>query len=197
MSEPVDQEIEAIKSVLQALTPLSAKARASVLDYVAKRLDLVVPEALRIEGRTGEAPDRKREEKETVPQQEELHIKDLKDQKKPRSANEMAALVAYYLANLAPQPKRKQTVNQKDVETYFKIAQFPLPRHIRAALPNAKTAGYFDTVGAGEYKLNAVGHNLVVHSMPRGRAASAKASRPRKKAARKKAKAQTSRAKRT
>lgn len=186
MSEPVDQEIEAIKSVLQALTPLSAKARASVLDYVAKRLDLVVPEALRIEGRTGEAP-----------QQGELHIKDLKDQKKPRSANEMAALVAYYLANLAPQPKRKQTVNQKDVETYFKIAQFPLPRHIRAALPNAKTAGYFDTVGEGEYKLNAVGHNLVVHSMPRGRAASAKASRPRKKAVSKKAKAQTSRAKRT
>jgi len=30
MSEPVDHEIEAIKSVLQALTPLSAKARTSV-----------------------------------------------------------------------------------------------------------------------------------------------------------------------
>ena len=35
-------------------------------------------------------------------------------------------------------------------------------------LPNAKSAGYFDAVGNGEYKLNAVGHNLVVHSMPRG-----------------------------
>lgn len=96
------------------------------------------------------------------------HIKDLKDQKKPRSANEMAALVAYYLANIAPQPERKTTVNTKDIETYFKIADFRLPEQIRVTLPNARNAGYFDPKGDGEYQLNAIGHNLVVHSMPRG-----------------------------
>lgn len=37
----------------------------------------------------------------------EVHIKTLKDQKKPRSANEMAAVVAYYLKNMAPRTKRK------------------------------------------------------------------------------------------
>jgi hypothetical protein len=35
-------------------------------------------------------------------------------------------------------------------------------------LPNAEGAGYFDSLGGGEYRLNAIGYNLVNHSMPRG-----------------------------
>ena len=179
MSDPVDQEIEAIKSMLQALTPLSPKARVSVLDYISKRLDIAMPEAAQqSDAGGGTAAD-------TSPPAPEggVHIKDLKAQKKPRSANEMAALVAYYLANLAPQADRKKTVNQKDIETYFKIAGFTPPKQIRVTLPNAKAAGYFDSVGEGEYKLNAVGQNLVVHSMPRGKGTEQKARRARKKTA--------------
>ena len=92
----------------------------------------------------------------------------------------MAAVVAYYLANVAAPGERKERVTQKDIETHFKIAHFPLPQHPRVTLPNAKNAGYFDLVGYGEYKLNAVGHNLVAHSMPRG------ASKEPKKAGRRK-----------
>ena len=168
MADPVDQEIEAIRNVLAALGPLSAKARMSVLEYVAKRLDL-------------EGFSRSSEQRDVPPKvvqsgmvdlpagkQPVVHIKTLKEEKKPRSANEMAALVGYYLSSMAPPEDRKNTVNQKDIETYFKIAGFPLPNQIRVTLANAKTAGYFDAAGGGEYKLNAVGHNLVVHSMPRG-----------------------------
>jgi hypothetical protein len=163
MADQVDQEIDAIRSVLAALSPLSPKARVSVLDYVAKRLELEAPP------RTGQI--------QTNPpagsaapavEEQRVHIKTLKEEKRPRSANEMAALVGYYLSSLAPPGQRKQTVNQQDIETYFKIAHFPLPKEIRVTLTNAKSAGYFDAAGAGEYKLNAVGHNLVVHSMPRG-----------------------------
>ena len=84
-----------------------------------------------------------------------------------RSANEMATLVAYYLANAVPKANRKDRITAKDIETYFKIAEFPLTK-TQFTLPNAKAAGYLDAFGNGEYKLNAVGHNLVVHSMPRG-----------------------------
>jgi hypothetical protein len=106
-----------------------------------------------------------------------VHIKTLKEEKKPRSANEMAALVGYYLSTLAPPDKRKDAIDQKDIETYFKIAGFPLPKQVRVTLANARTAGYFDLVGGGEYSLNAVGHNLVVHSMPRGSAGGPSAAR--------------------
>jgi len=165
MAEPVDHEIEAIKVMLAALAPLSEKARASVLDYVTRRLDLAPP-ATPIPGvgagLTLPAPAPAGAAASTI------HIEEFKEQKHPRSANEMAAVVAFYLMNLAPQDQRKNTINQRDIETQFKIASFPLPQHVRATLPNAKNAGYFDLVGDGEYKLNAVGHNLVAHSMPRG-----------------------------
>ncbi len=180
MSEPVDQEIEAIKVVLVALAPLSEKARASVLDYVTRRLDLTPP--LTPAPRAGATPAAPVPAASGSAAPQALHIKDFKEQKRPRSANEMAAVIAYYLANVAPQGQRKQTINQKDVETYFKIAAFPLPQQLRVTLPNAKNAGYFDLVGDGEYKLNAVGHNLVAHSMPRGASkAAAAAKRPKRK----------------
>jgi hypothetical protein len=33
-------------------------------------------------------------------------------------------------------------------------------------LPDAKGSGYFDSAARGEYKLNAVGYNLIAHSLP-------------------------------
>jgi hypothetical protein len=174
----VDQEIEAIHAVLRALTPLSEKARTSVLTYVTKRLGTELP-SVSDNPSIPATPE--------VPKTEaggSAHISALKETKKPRSANEMAALVGYYLASLPSGEGGKKTINRKDIETYFTIAEFPLPLQIPMTLANAKAAGYFDLVGNGEYKLNAVGHNLVVHSMPRG---SGSAPKPSKKSSKRKA----------
>jgi hypothetical protein len=93
-------------------------------------------------------------------------IRDLKEEKRPESANQMAALVAYYLSELAPESEFKQSIGAQDLERYFKQAGFRLPKSIRQALPNAAAAGYFDPAGAGQYRLNPVGYNLVVHGLP-------------------------------
>ena len=58
------------------------------------------------------------------------HIKDLKEKKDPHSASEMAAIVGYFLANLAPQKDRKDKITTKEIDTYFKIAEFPLPKKL-------------------------------------------------------------------
>jgi hypothetical protein len=79
----------------------------------------------------------------------------------------MAALVAYYLSELAPDGERKDEISAADLEKYFKQAAFRLPRSLRMTLPNAAAAGYFDGAGAGRYRLNPVGYNLVVHGLPR------------------------------
>ena len=170
MSETVESEIEAIRAVLSALLPLSQDTRMHVLEYVMRRLGITGPSP------AGSAPppipgDETIAAHRTPAPVAHTHIKELKSQKKPRSANEMAALVAYYLGSVAPKDERKHTVNYKDIETYFKIGEFRLPEQIRMTLPNAKNAGYFDSAGDGEYRLNAVGYNLVAHSMPRGAAA--------------------------
>ncbi|MBA2432556.1 MAG: hypothetical protein H0V56_10655 [Chthoniobacterales bacterium] len=96
-----------------------------------------------------------------------VHIKALKDEKQPKSAIEMAVVVAYYLSHLAPLADRKETITLKDLETQFKIAGFKLPKKPQFTLTNTKNAGYLDSLGAGAYKLNPVGYNLVVHSLPR------------------------------
>lgn len=172
MAEHIDKEIEAIKAVLQALEPLSGDVRTNVLRYVVQRLQIVLESAAPASASSALTSilDTTRSAAATGGERPALpsHIKDLREQKKPRSANEMAALVAYYLANVAPKADRKDKITTKDIETYFKIAEFPLPAKTQFTLPNAKAAGYLDAVGNGEYKLNAVGYNLVVHSMPRG-----------------------------
>lgn len=170
MAEHIDKEIEAIKAVLHALEPLPSDVRASVLGYVLQRLQIVLAPAspTSSSGASSEIADTTGAMAETGGGQQSLpvHIKVFKEKKKPRSASDMAALVAYYLANVAPETERKDRITTKDIETYFKIAEFPLTK-TQFTLPNAKAAGYLDAVGNGAYKLNAVGHNLVVHSMPR------------------------------
>ena len=79
----------------------------------------------------------------------------------------MAALVAYFLSEMAREADRKDAIGTPDLEKYFKQAGFRLPKVISKVLPNAAAAGYFEAVGNGLYRLNAIGYNLVVHGLPR------------------------------
>lgn len=97
-----------------------------------------------------------------------VDIRSFKEAKQPASAREMACVVAYYLDAVAPAAERKQEITTVDLEKYYKQAGYPLPKKLGQVLIDAKAAGYFDATDRGTYRLNAVGHNLVVHSMPRG-----------------------------
>lgn len=198
----VAEELTAIKAVADALEPLSSAGRRHVIAYVAEALGLAAP-----------AP----EQEQTPPSMpaadvltgavppaasgRPIDIRTLKEQKEPQSANEMAALVAYYVSELLPPEEQQDVVTSAIIEKYFKQANFRLPSRVAQTLPDAARAGYFDAVDRGQYKLNPVGYNLVAHGMPsRGREPPAPASRPRKgtsgqtgkKVTRKKATAKTS-----
>jgi len=98
----------------------------------------------------------------------QMDIRTFKEQKVPTSASQMACVVAYYLQELAPDKERKDTVNIKDLEKYFKQAKFRLPKTIKQLLPDSRASGYFESAaGKGEYSLNAVGYNLVAHNLPK------------------------------
>lgn len=164
-AQPADQgdpELFAIQVILGALRNLQTDQRQRVIDYVFQRLGLAVG--------SNESPQvfpavpPVSPPSNTAPLVQD--IRSLKEHKKPRSANEMAALVAYYLAELAPAASRKSEIGTDDVVTYFKQAGYPLPAVLRNTLVNAKASGYFDSAAHGLYKLNPVGHNLVVHGLP-------------------------------
>jgi hypothetical protein len=188
MADAIDQEIQAIRTLLQALEPLSARARKSALEYVLKRLEIRL-DALGDDSSAGGGPSVAPESAREAPisgaaPSPVVHLKVFREQKRPRSDSEMAAIVAYYLAKMAAPGDRKESISKEDIETYFNIAGHPLPKQPQYTLPNAKNAGYFKLLGKGLYALNPVGQNLVAYNLPRdgAKATSERKSRGRKPA---------------
>jgi hypothetical protein len=93
-----------------------------------------------------------------------VDVRSLRDQKNPKDVVEMAAIVAYYLAERAPE--RKETIGAQEITKYFGQAGYATRTKPNSILFRAKNAGYFDSPSQGQYKLNPVGYNLVTAGLP-------------------------------
>lgn len=164
---------QAIDQVVAALEPLDVGARKTALEAVCAHLDIAIgntsagsqPETNRKP--PGESQDPARAGVIPPPaRQPPKDIRTLKEEKNPSSARQMACLIAFYLQEHAPEKERKDAISTADLEKYFKQAGFKLPQRIGQVLTDAKASGYFDSAARGEYKLNAVGYNLVAHNLP-------------------------------
>ncbi|MET3928813.1 hypothetical protein ABIE51_000700 [Lysobacter sp. OAE881] len=153
----------ALDLVIETLEPLDKRARETVLAAACRHLDLTDLSVGTMVPASGPDPDSKVND---VRRAAPTDIRSLKTEKQPKTVQQMACLVAYYLQESAPESERKPTVNAADLEKYFKQAGFKLPSRIAQVLIDAKAGGYFDSTGRGEYRLNAVGYNLVAHSLP-------------------------------
>jgi hypothetical protein len=163
-----DHGIEAISKLIELLEPLTPDTRINVLQFVFKALNISMPGMVPTPVFTPQAET----PHATAPQPQHQgpttslgmpnDIRSLTDIKKPKSANQMVAVVAYYLANLAPPGERRDYITADDIKPYFNQASFPLPNaRPSMTLVNTKNAGYLDALNNGRYRLNPVGHNLV------------------------------------
>lgn len=160
-----DTELQAMNAVVEALKPLQEEQRTRVLEYVLGRFG-AIPLQSHISPIAAPPSPSSSAPSGGSPHAAEMHdIRSLKETKNPKSANEMATLVAYYISELAPVGERHNAVTKADIERYFKNAGFRLPADASFTLVNAKNAGYLDSIGSGQYKLNPVGYNLVAHRM--------------------------------
>lgn len=163
---------QAIDQIINALDGLDENARQTAINAACQHTGLNLPttpiaQQHNVASITNDsyAPVAAIPAKPATPQ---MDIRTLKEQKAPSSASQMACVVAYYLQELAPENERKDTINAKDLEKYFKQAKFRLPKTISQLLPDSRASGYFDSAaGKGEYTLNAVGYNLVAHNLPK------------------------------
>jgi hypothetical protein len=161
--------VQAIQTLLNVLGPLTPETRANVLDFVFKALKISLPSPVAQANPTTAFTIYPDIPASLVPSpQMGTDLRTLTDQKKPTSANQMVAIVGYYLAHLAPAAERRDYIVPEDVKKYFLQGNFPLTANPGQTLVNAKNAGYLDAAGSGQYRLNPVGHNLVAHKMPRG-----------------------------
>ncbi len=158
---------QAIDAMIQALSGLDGVSQGTAIRSVCEHLKIRLPESVEtkppVHGGVGSTPSRS-------PGVGVADVRALREEKHPSSANEMAAIVAYYLSELALETERKSEVGLEEMIKYFKQANFPLPKQPRMLLANARNAGYFDPAGNGKYRLNPVGYNLVAHNLPRGQA---------------------------
>jgi hypothetical protein len=120
-------------------------------------------------------------------------IKSFVNEKKPKSDNQFAAVVAYYYRFEAPQTDRKDELTPDDLLNAGRMARGFGFKNPIMTLTNAMNVGYFDRSGRGSFKLNAVGENLVAMALPGsgtessgngGRRSSKKAKKTTKKATR-------------
>jgi hypothetical protein len=189
-ADDVEVELAAIRTIMGALTALDASQRDRVLDYVYRRLGIshraVAANSALATSVLAPAPAAAHVGT-VAPRLTPSVLSDVRSfaaTKQPSNDTERVAVVAYYLAEIGTGEDKKGAVTSEDITKYFKQAGFPLPARPRQTLHNAKNAGYLDaSAEAGSYRLNPVGHNLVVHGLPAS-SASAKV-KPKKKAAKK------------
>jgi hypothetical protein len=170
VSDPeLDSELQAIVTLLNVLEPLSPEARSNVLAYVFRRLGLTFAGPHAPSGGRGitDIAAGLYPEGMGSPAGGVIDIRSFKEEKQPKTASEMVAMVAYYLAYLAPPDERRDYVVADDIKKYFLQAVFPLPSappHM--TLVNAKNSGYIDARERGQYRLNPVGYNLITNKLP-------------------------------
>ena len=156
-----------MNTVVAALKPLKDDERKRVLEYVFVRFG-AVPLQAPLSSVTSPV-SMASSTPSSIPSPPGGSIQDirsLKEVKNPKSANEMAALVAYYVSELATGSERKAEIDKNDIERYFKSGGFKLTSKAGQTLVNARHAGYLDPGSdTGHYKLNPVGYNLVVHRL--------------------------------
>jgi hypothetical protein len=97
-------------------------------------------------------------------------IKSFVEAKKPKSDMQFAAVVAYYYQFEAPASQRLQNISAEILQDAARLASRPRLTRPLTTLNNAKSQGYLDAVGRGEFRINSVGENLVAMALPAGEA---------------------------
>jgi hypothetical protein len=114
-----------------------------------------------------------------TPLQRSKDIKTFVKERNPKSDVQFAAVAAYFYRFESSPGERKEVILPKDLDEAGRQARGYSFKKARATLNNAVMLGYFDRAGDGQFKLNAVGENLVAMTLP-GTSGEANGGKPRR-----------------
>lgn len=100
------------------------------------------------------------------PLQRPKDIKTFVAEKNPKSDVQFAAVAAYFYRFESSPGERKEAILPKDLDQAGRQARGYSFKKAGVTLNNAVMLGYFDRAGKGQFKLNAVGENLVAMTLP-------------------------------
>lgn len=163
-----NDDLEAVRLLAETLDPFPAEDRERIIRWARERVGMA-PAAVT----GGRAPS------ESPPAAEPLNyapavpatspsadIKSFVNEKLPKSDVHFAATVAYYHQFVAPAGQRKDSITKEDLVEACRQVPRKRPKRPAQVLVNAYQDGILDRGGAGHYKLNSVGENLVAMALP-------------------------------
>jgi hypothetical protein len=158
----VNNEFDAAKIIVETLTGLERLQQERAIRFASEALGLKAIDAI--------VPSQKQADLTAHPQNirepaRAIDIKQFTETKSPSSDQQFAAVVAYFYQFEAPPSEHRETINADVLGEAARLATRRRPS--RHALNNAKNAGYLDSAGHGEFRLNTVGENLVAMTLPR------------------------------
>ena len=155
-----ENELTAVRTIVSVLESLEVNARQRVLMFALGQLGITrVTMPTILVGESSPIFDSQSDLPET--------IRSLKKKKSPKYATEMAVIVGYFLAEVAPAEQRKLSISHDDIRSYFRKADFKLPKSVTDVLIHAKQSGYFEAHGDGKYELTPLGRDLVINRLPK------------------------------
>src|SRR5438046_2320187 len=116
---------QAIDQIITALEGLEEGTRATAVETACAHLRISLasrPAESRQRPSENPPPGKESNSNRPTPQTpatSATDIRSLRAEKKPRSAREMACVVAFYLQELAPEGERKESISSADLEKYF------------------------------------------------------------------------------
>jgi hypothetical protein len=98
-----------------------------------------------------------------------MHSTDIKQftaVKAPKSDQQFAAVAAYFYRFEASESARRDAIDANTLKEAARLAGRRQAKNWSFTLTNAKNSGYLDSAGAGQYRINSVGENLVAIALP-------------------------------
>ena len=184
-----DSDFDVAKQIHDFLASLPDERKHRILRWVAESLNisLHVKQAVeapspRQEGSSVTAPAQERELAKAISHgTDSVDVKSYVENKAPKNDVQYATVVAYYYRFEASSEERSEIITTDMLQNSTRLAGRARLKNPGATLNNAKTLGYLDGVGRGQFRINTVGENLVAMTLPsNGRERSPRRTAPRK-----------------
>lgn len=162
---------DAAKAVVEQLKGMPKEQQQTVLRWVSEHLGLSILVAS-IDLPANEPSPAIGSTAHTQSKQRSADIKTFIESKRPKNDVQFAAVAAYYHHFEAPAEHRKDSIDAKVLLESARHVGRRRPPNPAMTLNNAKTLGYLDSAGRGQFRLNSVGENLVAMTLPGAESAS-------------------------
>jgi len=184
MSTPPPDDIDALRTITQALESFGADDQMRILRWASEKLGITPvstpPQTPPTPTPPGSAP-LPGTSTPAVPgiPGGRVDIKSFVASKQPKNDTQFAAVVAYF--HRFETSPTKESITQEDLQEACRLANYTRLKKPGQTLQNAVRSGLLDNAARGAYSINSVGENLVALTLPSDVSGSAPRKRPIRK----------------